>query len=191
MADRVHASAGEPLASIAGFAVVKLHEAVALRDAGIRKPVLLMGPFDTRELADIVGLEIMPMVYTPIGGELDRVAAGVGHPVTLHVCVDTGIGRVGVPFRQARSLMVDLAARRSVSIAGTMMTFTEDPDPALSIVHVIDSNGNDVEKGKARAVPGAQGQRRAEQVVRGHVHDPGPLHERLPGRFAAREFEAL
>ena len=116
----------EPLSSIAGFAVVKLHEAVALRDAGIRKPVLLMGPFDTRELADIVGLEIMPMVYTPIGDAIDAAAARAGHAATLHVCIDTGIGRVGVPFRQAAALVRDLAARKSVAIAGTMMTFTED-----------------------------------------------------------------
>src|SRR5439155_14125861 len=41
------------------------------------------------------------------------------------------------------------------SPSAVLLTFTEDPDPALSIVHVIDSNANDVEKGKARAVPGA------------------------------------
>jgi alanine racemase len=118
----------EPLEAIAGFAVVKLHEAVTLRDAGISKPVLLLGPFATTELADIVARRVMPMVYTPIGDAIDRAAARAGHPVTLHVCVDTGIGRVGVPFRQAAPLIRDLASRRSVSIAGTMMTFTEDPE---------------------------------------------------------------
>src|SRR5713101_7529456 len=41
------------------------------------------------------------------------------------------------------------------SPSAVLLTFTEDPDPALSIVHVIDGNGNNVEKGKARAVPGS------------------------------------
>jgi alanine racemase len=118
----------EPLTPIAGFAVVKFHEAAVLRDAGIRKPVLLMGPFDTRELSDIVAQQIMPMVYTPIGDAIDAASAHVGRPVTLHVCIDTGIGRVGVPFRTAAPLVRDLAARRSVAIAGTMMTFTEDEE---------------------------------------------------------------
>src|SRR5207245_769479 len=99
----------EPLTPIAGFAVVKFHEAAVLRDAGIRKPVLLLGPFDTRELSDIVAQQIMPMVYTPIGEAIDAASAHVGRPVTLHVCVDTGIGRVGVPFRNAAALMRDLA----------------------------------------------------------------------------------
>ena len=116
----------EPLPFIAGFAVVKLHEAVVLRDAGIRKPVLLMGPFDTHELTEIVGQQIMPMVYTPVGDAIDAAAARAGHAVPLHVCVDTGIGRVGVPFRSAVALVRDLAQRKSVAIAGTMMTFTED-----------------------------------------------------------------
>ena len=44
------ARALEPEPHIRGFAVVKLHEAVALRDAGIRKPVLLMGPVDDGDL---------------------------------------------------------------------------------------------------------------------------------------------
>src|ERR1041384_3684790 len=40
------ASLLEPQSEIFGFAVVKLHEAFSLRDAGIRKPILLLGPFD-------------------------------------------------------------------------------------------------------------------------------------------------
>ena len=118
----------DPLPSVAGFAVVKLHEAMTLRDAGISKPILSMGPFDARELPDLASRGIMPMVYTPIGDELDRVSARLRRPIAVHVCIDTGIGRVGVPHRKAAPLIRDLAGRRSVQIAGTMMTFTEDPD---------------------------------------------------------------
>ncbi|HJS57787.1 MAG TPA: alanine racemase [Vicinamibacteria bacterium] len=117
----------EPAAAVAGFAVVKLAEALALREAGIRKPVLLMGPFDEEGLTAAVGRDIMPMVYTPIGDVLDRLAARRGAPTAVHVCVDTGIGRVGVPHAQAAPLIRDLAGRPSVRIAGVMMTFAEDP----------------------------------------------------------------
>jgi alanine racemase len=118
----------DPLPSIAGFAVVKLHEAMALRDAGVAKPILLMGPFGPRELRDLVARRIMPMVYTPIGDDLEKAAAAAGRPVALQVCVDTGIGRVGVPHRNAVPLIRSLASRASVEIAGMMMTFTEDPE---------------------------------------------------------------
>jgi alanine racemase len=122
------AQALEPEPAIAGFAVVKLHEGATLRDAGVRKPVLCMGPLGESDLADAVALDIQPMVYTPVGAALERIAARRGRPVSLHVCVDTGIGRVGVPYREAAPLLRDLGQRRGLKIAGTMMTFTEDAE---------------------------------------------------------------
>src|SRR5262245_17183544 len=107
-----------PLAGIHGFAVVKLQEAIALRDAGVRKPVLLMGPFDDSNLKELVARDIMPMVYTAIGDSLDRIAAARGRAISLHICVDTGIGRVGVPYRRAAELIRNLASRKSVVIDG-------------------------------------------------------------------------
>jgi alanine racemase len=118
----------EPQSEIFGFAVVKFHEAMSLRDAGIRKPVLLMGPFDEKNLEEAAARDIMPMVYTPMGPALDKIAAKLQKPVALHICVDTGIGRVGVPYYQAAPLIRDLASRKSVQIRGTMMTFAEDKE---------------------------------------------------------------
>jgi alanine racemase len=122
------ARAIERESAVAGFAVVKLHEAAALREAGIRKPVLCMGPLGEGDLQEAVARDIRPMVYTPVGADLDRIAAKRGRPVPIHVCVDTGIGRVGVPHREAAMLLRDLARRRGVEIEGTMMTFTEDAE---------------------------------------------------------------
>jgi alanine racemase len=114
--------------AIAGFAVVKLHEAATLRDAGVRKPVLCMGPLGESDLEEALARDTEPMVYTPVGPVLERSAARRGRAVSIHVCVDTGIGRVGVPHREAAPLLRDLAQRRGVKIEGTMMTFTEDPE---------------------------------------------------------------
>jgi alanine racemase len=118
----------EPQDEIFGYAVVKFHEAMSLRDAGIRKPVLLLGPFDEKNLEDAAARNIMPMVYTPQRPALEKVAAKLQKPVSLHICIDTGIGRVGVPYYQAAPLIRDLASRKSVQIQGTMMTFTEDAE---------------------------------------------------------------
>jgi alanine racemase len=115
-----------PLPQIAGLAVIKLQEALAIREAGLTAPVLLMGPFDDRDLAEMHARDIMPMVYTPIGDALERIANAAQKPIRIHVCVDTGLGRVGVPFRDATALIRDLASRPGVVIEGTMMTFTED-----------------------------------------------------------------
>lgn len=118
----------EPLPAVHGFAVVKLAEALTLREAGVRKPILLMGPFDEAALDEAAARDITPMVYTPIGDMLERVAERHGRSIPLHVCVDTGIGRVGIPHETAAPLIRDLAGRRSLRIEGVMMTFTEDPE---------------------------------------------------------------
>ena len=118
----------EPQSEIHGFAVVKLHEAHSLRDAGVKKPILLLGPFDEQNLSDAVARNITPMVYTPLGPALDKISVRLQKPVPLVICIDTGIGRVGVPYRDAAPLVRDLAGRKSVQILSAMMTFTEDPD---------------------------------------------------------------
>lgn len=118
----------EPLRPIFGFAVIKLHEAMLLRDSGVRKPILLMGSCDDKNLRDAIARNIMPMVFTPIGAELDRIASRRQRSVPIHVCVDTGFGREGVRALQAPALIRDLAHRRSIEIRGIMMAFTEDPE---------------------------------------------------------------
>ena len=64
--------------------------------------------------------------FVPIGAALEKAASGLSRPLDIHVCVDTGIGRVGVPHPEAAPLIRDLAGRKNVRIAGVMMTFTED-----------------------------------------------------------------
>lgn len=117
----------DPLPQVAGLAVVKTAEAHALRDAGIKKPVIFMGPFGEKDLAEAVARDIRPMIYTAQGPVLDRIAGRLQRRIPIHVCIDTGIGRVGVPYRQASALIRDIAARKAVRIEGIMMTFTEDP----------------------------------------------------------------
>jgi len=117
---------GEP--AIAALAVVKLSEAAAIRERSIGKPILLMGPFGEDDLEEIVSRDVMPMVYTPIGDALERAAARRGRPVAIHVCVDTGLGRVGVPYRSAAGLLRDLGARPGLRIEGVMTALSEDPE---------------------------------------------------------------
>ena len=118
----------ESEAGVTGMAVVKLSEALELRDGGITKPVLLMGPFDQDDLEEAVMRGVTPMVYTPVGDALDRLAARRQAAVPVQVCVDTGMGRVGVSYRQAPGLIADLAGRKGVNLVGTMTTLNEDPE---------------------------------------------------------------
>ena len=118
----------ESEASVTGMAVVRLNEAIELRDAGITKPILLMGPFDDADLEAAVMRDVMPMVYTEVGDALARLATRRQSAVPVQVCVDTGMGRVGVPYRDAAGLIADLAGREGVNLVATMTTLNEDPE---------------------------------------------------------------
>ncbi len=115
----------EPMDPIEGFGVVKMGEAVRLREAGIRKPIVLMTLLDERELEEVVRLDITPMIYTPVGDQLERLATRLQKPISVEVKLDTGLGRLGVREGEALEFYRDLAGRRGISVRGSMITFTE------------------------------------------------------------------
>lgn len=115
--------------AVAGLAVVKAEEAVVLRRAGVQKPILLMGLFSDEEGADLVrqGVRLTPFT-DDAGKRLARFARLTGRPVPVHLYLDTGMGRLGMPYHRALSWIVELAGRRDVRVEGTFMTFTEVDD---------------------------------------------------------------
>lgn len=87
----------EPLDYVWGFAVATFEEAVELRDAGIRKPILILGytfPSCYHRMAE---LGIRPAVFREDMAEaLDAAAREAGCVMPVHLAVDTGMSRIGV-----------------------------------------------------------------------------------------------
>jgi len=119
----------EPRDEIEGFAVVRAAEAVALRDAGVRKPVLLMARAAASDVPDLVARGIALCAYD--GDDPGRLAEAVGEreaPVPVHLYLDTGLGRMGARPEAALPLLRALAERPSLRVAGTFMAFVEETD---------------------------------------------------------------
>lgn len=117
--------------------VVTVDEALAVRDAGIEVPVLNFGPFDASAAEELVRRNIEQSVFTEEAIEgmtaaAQRVAQAAGGPgqgpAPVHVMIDTGLGRVGVPHTRAIGILEAAAANPHIRIAGTLTTFTEEPD---------------------------------------------------------------
>jgi alanine racemase len=114
--------------AIAGFAVVKSEAALALKDAGVRKPVLLMGLFDDREGAELVRRGVhLALTTDDAADRLERAERAAGRRAVGHAYLDTGMSRMGIPYHRALPWMEDLA-RRGVQVGGTFMAFTEEAD---------------------------------------------------------------
>lgn len=115
--------------AVVGLAVVKPDQAIALRDSGVRKPVLLIGLFSEADGAELVERNIRLAPYTDgVHRVLARYAASRNREVPVHIYLDTGMNRVGVPFRRAMPWIESLANEAGIRIEGTFMCFTEDDD---------------------------------------------------------------
>ncbi len=115
-------------AGIEALMVGKLHEAVVLREAGIRCPVLNFGPFDRRDSGEIIGRNISQSVYTEEALYLEEAATGLEKTVSVHIDIDTGMGRTGVPPNRALPLIEKIAAFPHLKIEGVCTTLTENPE---------------------------------------------------------------
>jgi alanine racemase len=108
--------------------VVKTREAVGLRQSGIEGMILNAGPFARREIPTLVEHDISQSVYTDAVELLAAEAGRLGKTAKVHVCIDTGMGRVGVPHGQALAFIEKVAALDNVEIEGTFTAMTEDDD---------------------------------------------------------------
>lgn len=78
------------------FAVACLAEALALRRAGVTKPILILGHTDAENAALLAEHGIRQTVFSlPYARALSQAAVRAGAAVRIHLKVDTGMGRIG------------------------------------------------------------------------------------------------
>ena len=118
-----------------GYCTSLVEEGVALREAGITAPILVMGPSQVGGEEEMVDARLTAVISSP--EELAALAhvtrARGGAPIEAHLKVDTGMGRLGVPAARAPELAVE-ASRNGIAIVGLMTHFacadSDDPrDP--------------------------------------------------------------
>ena len=115
----------DPMEEVYGLAVARVDEALALREVGVRKPIVLMAHAsrDEAELLVREGVTLSPF-HEDARVELERLAERVGHPVPVHLYIDTGMNRVGMPYRRALPWIEGLSESRAVRIEGTYTMFS-------------------------------------------------------------------
>jgi len=101
------------------LAVSSVEEAVELRAAGIAAPVLLFSEAPLAALDALLRTEAIPPVYTTAFAR-ELAAAGVarGRDVPVHLCFDTGMGRVGVERARWTAFLDDLPSE-GLQVVGT------------------------------------------------------------------------
>ncbi len=98
------------LADADAFAVARLQEALVLRGAGVRKPIVLLeGVFDAEQLAEAARHDLQIVVHCDeqlalLGG------APAGSSFVVWLKIDTGMNRLGFRIDQAASALLRLAS---------------------------------------------------------------------------------
>ncbi|HLB55051.1 MAG TPA: alanine racemase, partial [Gemmatimonadales bacterium] len=115
------------LAPIWGFGTVRPREAAVLRAARVTKPVVLMGPASDDEMEELArsGVRLTPYSVTD-GDRFVRLAGRLGRPVPVHLYVDTGMHRMGMPHDQVLAWLEAAPLRRALHIEGVMTELVED-----------------------------------------------------------------
>lgn len=121
---------GEPSTVALGVSLVE--EGEALRQGGITSPILVMGPSHRGGEEEMIAHRLTPVISDPAEVEpLIAAARGDRRKVELHLKVDTGMGRLGVPAGEA--VATALAARAGgLHVTGLMTHFAnaDSDDPA-------------------------------------------------------------
>ncbi|SHL06666.1 alanine racemase [Rhodothermus profundi] len=117
-------------AGVRHFAVVRLHEAVALRQAGIAGTIVLLGAVLPDALPHCVQHHIEVTVSSPALAEAVCAAVKRYGPLRVHVKVDTGMGRLGLWPEEAPAIIRRLAQTPGVTLAGlcTHLATADRPD---------------------------------------------------------------
>ncbi len=115
-------------AGVAGLGVSTLAEGVALREAGITAPVLVMGALLPHQCPDLVAYRLTPVIHDrAIAVRLADYLAAKGLVYPAHIKVETGMGRLGFDPHEVLPLLQSNPFAQTVRLEG-IMTHLADAD---------------------------------------------------------------
>jgi alanine racemase len=110
--------------------VILVDEAIRLREAGIEAPILLLHEPPPDRADDVVRHRLTPSVFTEqgivgLGEAAERASTGV----SVHLKVDTGLNRLGVPHERLEEFVEALAKEPRLNVEGVFSHFAFADDP--------------------------------------------------------------
>lgn len=140
-----------------GFGVALAEEGIELREAGIDRAILVLNGVSGGAHRDIIAAGLTPVLYEISEARAFHEVSDDRH-IDVHLKVDTGMGRLGVPLGELDDFLRALRECPSIRIVGLMTHFsTADSDPDYVAEQMA-------------------GFARARGLVRRFGHEPSVLH---------------
>jgi len=116
-------------AGVEYLAVATLSEGMELRAAGINAPIMLLSQTLPEDLPDIASHEFI--IFVSDDEYIEEAAKTAGKKLTVHLKVDTGMGRLGCRPEDAAKLARKIASSPVLSLGGmaTHLSVADSPAP--------------------------------------------------------------
>jgi alanine racemase len=109
---------------VSSLAVAFTSEAIELREAGIKAPILVL--FDKGDIEQFFDFRLIPVVHSlKTASSLSRLAKKRGAVLRIHVKVDTGMGRIGLSGKNVINDLIKIAKMNGLELSGLMSHFSE------------------------------------------------------------------
>ena len=110
------------------LAVFSTEEGMALRQAGITVPIVVLGPVFQEQFGDVFESQLTPVVSDPsMLTALSQAAASRAIPYPIHLKIETGMGRLGLTQDELVALISSHKFPHSLRVEG-LMTHLADTD---------------------------------------------------------------
>jgi len=120
---------------VSRFGVATLDEGIALREAGVRSSILLMGALFPEQFSDVVAHDLTPVLYEQaMAEEFGKRLAERSSPYPVHLKIETGMGRLGLEPEEVAALLQSPAFRGPLKAEGLMthLADSDNADPAYT-----------------------------------------------------------
>lgn len=124
LGDQLIAPVLDSCEEVAGIACTRVSEALAMRAAGVRKPILNMAETSEEEMIELARHGVHSSVWLDDApAKIARASRKLRAPVPVHLYLDAGMGREGMPDHRARPWVESICASASAKVEGTYMMF--------------------------------------------------------------------
>jgi alanine racemase len=108
------------------FGVALVEEGIELRQAGITRPICCLGGFWQGQADEVIAHELTPAIFSlDAAEELEARAKACGRTINIHLKVDTGMGRLGVPAAEVGEFALALQRCAHLRLDGVLTHFAE------------------------------------------------------------------
>lgn len=110
-----------------GYATASLEEAVSLRNAGIRKPILVLGCIFPEQYEEMLENDISATIYMEeMARSLSEAAGRLGKTAQAHIKIDTGMGRLGfLPDEESVEAISQISTFPHLNLEGVYTHFAK------------------------------------------------------------------